>query len=513
MSESDIPIIPDHKEADEDLHSSKIVHSSENDTIVNHTPLNESDLAGSITYIDDDYLDITDQRIEFNGVFDPVTEFEKLQLLPKSERKEAFEEFKLKMVEQSKGYAKLAASLKDMLRTNPLVPQSELMQEAIWFEKQFGIPQASAITIDNVIKGVVDRRNKMRGLFQSVSNLNVAERGKVLCKQLLGFEPQGECYIRPGSITANIDFQDPADYAKAWLTGNGQPLTPEKLEESKTSTGGFYTQRMGVGVIVENPLYASQSVTRHEQEHALYDVFSEVALAQINFPKSIQYVGEFNETIQKIIKRQLVKARKYPLERAKDEIFASMTDVSRSKLEIFSTLTKLQEDGGLYDYTNRFRNRMESIYTDSQGSFTPEASEQMLKYVNDMFITEYRDILRKGLDAYEGLKLLGFTRPEVNGLLLHIPLEKWPRFLRFLKETKDIKLPQHNTPEHYIPDEELVVQEPASNEELLQLVEQFNNPKKEKQKEQPNVKQTQNSEQKKQEQLDVVLQTLNKYRT
>ncbi len=511
MSEADIPIIPDHKEAIEDLHSSKNVDSSENDTIVNHTPINESDLAGKITYLDDDYLDITDQRIVFNGIFDPISEFEKLQFIPKAERKEALELFKLKMVEQSKGYAKLAASLKDMLRSNPLVSESELMQEAVWFEKQFGIPPSSATTIDNVIKGVVGRRNKVRELFQSVSNLNVVERGKELCKQLLGFEPQGECNITPGSITANVNFQYPEDYAKAYLTGNGQPLTPDKLEESKISTGGFYTQRNGVGIIVENPLFASLSVTRHEEEHALYAVFSEVALAQINYPKPIGFYGEFNETIEKILKRQLVKARQYPLERARDEIFASMTNVRRSKLEVLSTLTKLKEDGGLYDYTNEFRKRMEELYTDPTEDYTPEASQQMLKHVNDMFITEYREILRKGLDAYEGLKLLGFNSSEVNGLLLYVPLEKWPRFLRFLKETKDIKLPPKKIEPPTDSIEEPVVQEPATNEELLQLVEQFNHPAKGKQQK-PNAEQSRNSEQKKQEQLDVVLQTLNKYR-
>ena len=84
----------------------------------------------------------------------------------------------------------------------------------------------------------------------------------------------------------------------------------------------------------------------------------------------------------------------------------------------------------LYDHMKDPREGYERWAQENAKDFLDEAKHAL----HQVFVTEYRTILKDGLDSYKDLIKLGYPENQVLALLEHEPLVKWSKVLERLKE-------------------------------------------------------------------------------
>ena len=165
-------------------------------------------------------------------------------------------------------------------------------------------------------------------------------------------------------------------------------------------------------------------IRTHEEQHAINNLLNQNG--QRRCPEEISNPGIFSALTEKeqelLLKRYLRWRREYSEEQAKDEILAHYKEGRRSFSQIFEVLSRSEEEGGIYEYLNK-KQRVKDVQflTEKIGN---EHEEMITRYVDEVFVEEYKVLLKKSVEAVELLTGL-YSKEQVIAILQRISLEKW----------------------------------------------------------------------------------------
>ncbi|MBU1179651.1 hypothetical protein KJ885_01770 [Patescibacteria group bacterium] len=397
--------------------------------------------------------------IKAGEVFHPEEELKNVLAFPKSERKEALERYKEKLMYQKEGLAEMQEELIKRIRQNPNEKTDELLEAVDEFAEVYGLtPDQVSATGDMLCEYKVKRAHLLNFLSEYPDD---EERFKIL----FGAEPKGEIEVIEGPMTIFFRCKNAEDFERIYFQyrfleeGDDYKLTKEEKKRAKEVVGAFIKNcRIGElkgTVIIENnaagrPLEdpESQALYEHEEQHAMYDMMKE----EMQFGKAfreLQEAGGDDKKTEAAIVNFLKERRDFWADSAKDEILAYMKGGHRSVKDIIKILSRRRLAGGIYDY---YAMDKQSILDVAKNDFTkivpkePAEIEKMTKkQMNKVYDRkEFDDMLEKGIDAY--IKLWNAFEDKIDNpqykeriiaMLEREPLKRWPLVAKRLIEAKE----------------------------------------------------------------------------
>ncbi|MEK7580136.1 MAG: hypothetical protein AAB465_00775 [Patescibacteria group bacterium] len=375
-------------------------------------------------------------------VFDPILELQNIKKLPKNEQTEAFQEYKEKLIEQKENLAKMQEAIVALIRFNPDRSLDELIEKAQQFGDKFGFSEEQMETIKSNLRQYSKRHNLVKELRQRFPKDNE------LFKTLFGREPKGRIEIIAGPITLYFRCHDIDDYIYLFTYGflKERELDAEKIEFVKQTNAAklIFLIKTKVGdqeiaspdlVIIENAsaehefTEEKQKTLLHEEQHAINSL-----LFPLRYNTSFPYLDliEAKTKIEKELafKRYFRFLRERYDNRAKDELLAYFKS-GRAVEDILETLTCVSEEGGRYDYFDKDMQKqlVEQIFKGSIEQ-TPELKQIINDMVQEIFVREYRQTIKSGLNAFVSLRERGYSLEQTIALFQQEPLTKWPKLAK-----------------------------------------------------------------------------------
>ena len=362
------------------------------------------------------------------GVFSPEDELAKVKNLPREQKREALATFKENLARQREALAVCRVFIEITIEFNHDTPIEKLLEMVERFGAQYGFDDRQKQITEQLIDGYYENRQKVLEIRQQFSDDH--ELVNQLTGVNLGKEEKLDVSVGPMSIDIDTEgFNAGRLYEKA-----DQPIIGFQY-------GGFASQSVG-----ENPIYyvvinqdkwirtmghndpTGEKTRKHEYEHQKNKLFRAVFEYQ-EAPRQLWgYKGEQDPETKKItLENFFNESRSAALERAKNEITASLYDRTLPQLQRQLGNLFFEQKNDPYDYLAYLRNWEEF----KDDPFYQETAQRML-------VQEYRETIQEAVDSYAELVNKGkFSTQEATALLTDKPLEDWPKTIRRLLEQKE----------------------------------------------------------------------------
>lgn len=376
--------------------------------------------------LDFDFQEQLKDAPPIEGVFSPEDELAKIKSLPRESKREALGNFKENLARQREALSACRVFIERSIEFNHDVPREKLLGLVEQFSTQYGFDDRQKQIIEQLIDGYYENRQKVIEIRQQFTDDHELVNGLTG----INIDENEKIDVSVGPMTIDIDANG---------FNSGRLFERADKPVIGFQYGGFASQSVG-----ENPIYyvvintdistwnnlrdASGKYRRnHEYEHQKNKLFREVFEYEDAPTELIGYVGEQDPETKKVILEDFFDAsRSAALERARDEITASLYDrdlqTLQSQLDYFFFSGK--HDG--YDYLRYLRNWKEF----KDDSFYQETAQRML-------VQEYRAIVENAVNSYAELVNKGkYSTQEATALLTDKPLADWPKTIRRLFEQK-----------------------------------------------------------------------------
>lgn len=362
------------------------------------------------------------------------------------EKAAALEDFKEKFAEEKKGFAKLQ---EEMIKRVRLDPDGHTANREYLKEKSAKLGATPAQT------------NDMLGIFEEYARKHDSVRAirkehpdnAELFETLFGKKPAGKIEVVEGPMTLYFKCRDTNDYAliHSGAFVENRAVTNDEFEKAMKSAGcSINTSRIpGLGgtIIAENTTdlvkgsenihfqfmkkkyieKKSEDIRAHEEQHAFKALFRE------SFAK--KYIAEKSAVngYLRFLRERIAEPR------AKDEILAFFKDGMSDRQIVLDTLTRAKEDGGIYDYWEEYLEKNKLPKAVKESLHDPEYNKKFFERANSVFRDEYRAMVENGLRNLLFLRIKGYSKDEIIGLLISEPLSRWPKVIGRLVEAERIK--------------------------------------------------------------------------
>ena len=362
------------------------------------------------------------------GAFSPEEELAKIKSLPREQKREALAAFKENLAKQREALAACRVFIERSIEFNRDIPRKKLTKLVDKFGAQYGFDDRQKQIIEQLLDGYYENRQKVLEIRQQFTDDH--ELVNSLTGSNLGKDEKVDVSVGPMSIDIDTEgFNAGRLYEKA-----DKPIIGFQY-------GGFASQSVG-----ENPVYyvvinqdkfirtksyddpTGEKTRRHEHEHQKNKLFRAVFEYQ-DAPKwLVGYKGEQDLEIKKtILDNFLSESRAAALERARDEITASLYDRTLPQLQRQLSSLFFEQKNNSYDYLAYLRSWEEF----KDDTFYQETAQRML-------VQEYRATVESAVNSYAELVNKGkYSTQEVTALLTDKPLTDWPKTIRRLLEQKE----------------------------------------------------------------------------
>ena len=378
--------------------------------------------------------------------------FEDARSAPKDKRSEQMKEFKSDLRRYKEWWAQITKDSIELIRSNPDIEKEELLE---WFYEQALLSgfDPKPLESDDIIEkqkfiAIPIESRKVEEIFDKYQKEHGAIKrlraqfsdDQELYEHLYGSKPEGKIEIIKGASNLHIRCWNLNDYTRVYYGKNKtEKLTGELINRADKSGGvqtKTYFEELKEDIIItaENNKKGRsfkekwpQEVFVHEEQHAIHELFKNEHefYATSDFLKKAIKEKDGGE-IQKTVERELRRFRHKLIDvRAKDEIMAFYKDGTSAE-DVKNILLKTEEDGGIYDYTSKYRENWKEAA--SSIGLHNEKDDDIKKYfesaIQKVFTEEYKELIDKAVNAFAQLQNLYGTEKTIR-LLTHEPLDKW----------------------------------------------------------------------------------------
>ncbi len=413
------------------------------------------------------------EGLPVEGEFNPTLELEKVRALRGVERQNALRVFKEKLTAQKEGIALMQERIISEIRKGPDLSEEAIMTFVEPFKKQYGLTHEQVSATRDVVRAFHEKHDAVKEMRESYPD------DAHLFESLFGKAPLGRVEIIAGPITLYTRCYDERDYAYIYrqkFLKRDEVTQEDILDADKSggvSLGTARQQELRGCLIAENVKGVPDETTHiHEEQHAVKRLFQSAIQDDVPEVSVLERWsrGEPLSGNEDIKKRPFQnKSKEVPLlpvleakddterassllrwlrykresieESARDEIFAYLKTIplrtfknpvlkeepakfSRNEDNVYKTLTRSEKDGGLYDYYADTKPELMKMLLSELGS---EKTELVQKSMEKVFVTEYRTLIRDGIDTFLTLRRRGNSVEKTIGLLVNEPLRKWPK--------------------------------------------------------------------------------------
>ncbi len=363
------------------------------------------------------------------GVFSPEEELETIRILPRELKRRSLQTFKEKLARQREGLGVLRVFIERSIEFNNDVPREKLMELIEKFSSQYGLDDSQKQISIKLIDGYYENRKKVQNIRKQFPD------NYELIHQLTGINigKEGKLNVSVGPMSIDIDTGELNAGRLYHRTNNSIALRYGGFASASPFNDIYYTVLNRDELNRNYKWYGDktgENIVNHEQEHIKNKLFREV------FEISVMQTDTFlideynqekdNENKKLLIEDFFINGRARALERAKDEIIASLVSFGLPKLQnILSSLffTKIYSS---YDYL---------AYLRENTKFKNDALYQ--ETVEKMLVQEYREIIEKAVNSYAELVNKGqYSTQEATALLTDKPLESWSKTIKRFLEKK-----------------------------------------------------------------------------
>lgn len=403
------------------------------------------------------------QPISVGEIFDPEEELKKIRLLPKEEKPEALKLFKEKLNYQRKGLSSVQINIAEKIRENPDISRDELSKIVNSEAIKYGINKKQIKTTENILDEYFKRHQNIKELREEFSD------DKDLFKELFGKEPEGEIQITNDPVNFYIRCASLNDYAfiysKGFLNQNEKISLKQKRWANKSGGASIYeslTDKSGPFAIenskipkiflwLSSPEFikeAYKKVHDHEEQHIITELIREqnqkskdediIGNAKKRLDKALYAKNLFGDGVKNIsldleLKRFLRIIRSEIIEPcASNEIFSLLKSHTLYEAKRILKKNKLYDffhTGMIAYYINGLK---EKLLENSNSIEKIKTTNYLEKTINNVFIVEYYENIRKGINAIANLRDHGYSDDKIIALLIHEPLNKWEKIVNRL---------------------------------------------------------------------------------
>ncbi len=386
--------------------------------------LSESDFQKVLDYEFDSFS----KNIDFLETFDPKNELDRIRNIPKNERKDFIEKYKVKLRQQRIGLAKCRRFIERSIEFNNEIPRDDLDSIFTKFKDKFGFCGNQEEIIKSLLDNfylqrqiVIEAREKWSDNLELIRNLTQVDFNKSDLKSL-------DVSVGPMSIDIKTN-------------GFNCGRIYEHAEEPsvKFKYGGFAAQSSHevpiYYTVIKNDLlfrmlYDAPGVVTHEHEHEKNKLFEHIFFKKISEQEEqglwVEYEEEEDIELKKIkLENYIIPQIEYALNRAKDEITAFLTE--RSPLVLQSDLANFffkDGYGGAYDYLQFLRD------------FEPKKDDELYQNtLRELFENKYKKIISNAVESFRLFrKKRKMDSQELIALLTDKSLAEWPKTINRLLE-------------------------------------------------------------------------------
>jgi hypothetical protein len=404
--------------------------------------------------------------------FDAKAELAKIRQAPSSERKQMLADFKQKLAEQKGGFGVMQHEMIRFIRQNPDAPKEELYKQIDDYGQRFSLTEDQKTTA----KGIIDEYSKKHEAVRDMRK-KYPDDAK-LYEATFGVAPKGKVEVVEGPMTLYFKTQNAEDYARIYTAGRREDpntISPANLQESGVTGGASLNWAPAPelqGTIIagnaslrtqqNQPSFLRRSARKryeteeawakriqiHEEQHAIKRLFKDVKSKREDWGI---WDDSSPEQQRNILMRSFRSTREiFADSRIKDEIMAYLKSGQDPK-ETIQYLLKPKGEKGLYDY---LEGKKESKIKEEQ-EFLQEYNHSydpaMIREVADkVFEEDYHDLITNGVKAFDTLQKSGKSTDEAIGILIHEPLDKWPKTVnRMLDAQKEKAVGDENQPANH----------------------------------------------------------------
>jgi len=375
-------------------------------------------------------------------IFNPILELQNIKKLPKDEQIEAFQEYKEKLIEQKENLAKIQEALVALIRFNPDRPLDELIEKAQQLGDKFGFSEEQMETIKSNLRQYSKIHNLVKELRQRFPKDNE------LFETLFGREPKGRIEIIAGPITLYFRCHNINDYAYLYNHSFLEKEEPSDKQIDLAQKTGGAKLTFNIETKIEDQASASpdlviienaseghefteekQKTLLHEEQHAINSLL--FPLEHNTHYAYLDLIEAKTKTEKEMaLKRYFRFLREGYDIKVKNEIIAYFK-VQRKTENILKYLTCASEEDGLYDYFPKDKQKelTEQIFKGSIEQ-TPELKQMINDMVQEIFVREYHQTIKSGLNAFVSLRDMGYSLEQVIALFQQEPLTKWPKLAK-----------------------------------------------------------------------------------
>ncbi len=372
--------------------------------------------------------------------FSPEEELLEVRQAPKEERHQALAEYKRKLAYQKEGLAKIQLDMTSKIMDNPDISFGELHEELDAFRQQYGLTFEQEAAARKVLMRYVQKHMAIS------DNREKYPDDKQFFEALFGRGPKGKIEIIEGPMTVYVRCHNLDDYAfiqsEAFL--QKRDATPEEVKKANMSVGVNVDRSLVPGL--EGTITAEKShgtkfgrfareTFVHEEQHVIKRLFEETSYRENVFQriKTAKTEGELRSAMEEYLRWTRGRGFESSEASAKNEILAYFKDGSSPK-QIVDRLLLSREAGEFYNFAADWRKNMPSFFVRVLGEEHRELAEQVTRKV---FVTEYRKIVKDGINAFSKLKAAGYSVEGAIALLTTEPLSRWGKVVSRLLAEKN----------------------------------------------------------------------------
>ncbi|MEK7083009.1 MAG: hypothetical protein AAB972_02460 [Patescibacteria group bacterium] len=361
-------------------------------------------------------------------VFSPEQELLKIRKAPKGEKRELLSVFKENLTRQREALANCRVFIERSIEFNHDVPGENLVRILQYFRKEYGFTDEQRQIIAQLIDGYYENRRKVLEIrkffpdnttlvkkltgvqFSKTDKLNVAVGPMTIDISTEGFNA-GRIYEEAGGPV--IDFKH---NGFAFQSHDADPIFYIVLNEDKD-----------MRKLLNDP--TGTRVRQHEHEHQKNKLFRAVFEHTASEQETDYLWGEYeiedDEWHKRIFLENYFYARReHAWEKAKDEITASLQNMSLPQLQQDFDWMFLQQEDNSYDYLAVLRD------------FEPKKDDLLYQETSQkMLVEEYKSVIEKAVGSFaELVNKGGYSIQEAIALLTDKSLPHWPKTIQRLLE-------------------------------------------------------------------------------
>ena len=192
---------------------------------------------------------------------------------------------------------------------------------------------------------------------------NMENFDKVLCGDILGFEPEGTVAVEILPTAVHIAFYNPEDYDRAYFYKDTPPINDKFTPHEEIA--GFKTRAQDIGIDVTAEFISGKKIKSlrdlastqyHEEGHSIdasiFEITDSNGDSIYDYETREPLMAASEENTERLLKKLAEQYEKTNAYRAIDELLAYCRDRDWSPKDIQQELTKPEAKKGVYDYYN-----------------------------------------------------------------------------------------------------------------------------------------------------------------